>query len=169
MSGTAAGTLEGNAWVFGDNIDTGFIMPGTYGSLPDEELAQHVMSGIDPEFAGKVQPGDIVVGGKMFGCGSSRETAPRGLKFAGVGVIIAQSFARTFFRNAISIGLPVLICPEAGAIEQGDRLRADPIAGEIENLTQGKLLQSESLPDHLMEMVRAGGLVPYLRERQQNK
>ena len=169
MSGAAAGAIEGNAWVFGDNIDTGFIMPGAFGSLPDEKLAHHVMSGIDPEFAGKVQPGDIVVGGKMFGCGSSRETAPRGLKFARVGAIVAQSFARTFFRNAISIGLPVLICPEAGVIEPADRLRADPIAGEIENLTQGNLLRSESLPDHLMEMVRAGGLVPYLRERHQKQ
>ncbi len=167
MSGMlhSTGAIEGRAWVFGDNVDTGFIMPGTYGSLPDEELAQHVMNGVDPDFAGKVRPGDLVVGGTNFGCGSSRETAPRGLKYAKIGAIIAQSFARTFFRNAISIGLPVLICPDAGAIKEGDLLKADPIAGEIENLTQGKLLKSESLPEHLMEMIRAGGLVPYLRER----
>ena len=165
MSNTTTKTIEGNAWVFGDNVDTGFIMPGTFGSLPDEELAQHVMSGIDPEFASKVQPGGIVVGGSNFGCGSSRETAPRGLKYAKVGAVIAQSFARTFFRNSICIGLPVLICPEAGAIAAGDLLRADPIAGEIENITQGNLLKSESLPEHLMEIIRAGGLVAYLRQR----
>jgi len=165
MSNTKTKKIEGCAWVFGDNVDTGFIMPGTYASLPDEELAQHVMSGIDPEFASKVQPGDIVVGGSNFGCGSSRETAPRGLKYAEVGAVIAQSFARTFFRNSVSIGLPVLICPEAGAIDAGDRLRADPIAGKIENITQRKLLKSESLPEHLMAMIRAGGLVAYLSQR----
>ena len=160
-----SGEIEGGAWVFGDNIDTGFIMPGTYGSLPDEELAQHVMSGVDPEFAGKVQSGDLLVAGKNFGCGSSRETAPRGLKYAGVGAVIAQSFARNFFRNSICIGLPVLICPGAGEIETGDRLRVDPIAGKIENLTQKSRLEAEPLPEHLMVMIRAGGLVPYLRER----
>ncbi|MBT3820342.1 MAG: 3-isopropylmalate dehydratase, partial [Nitrospinaceae bacterium] len=104
-----------------------------------------------------------------FGCGSSRETAPRGLKYTKIGSIIAQSFARTFFRNAISIGLPVLICPNAGGIKEGDRLKADPIAGEIENLTQEMSLRSESLPEHLMEIIRAGGLVPYLREQHSNK
>ncbi len=140
-------------------------MPGTYGSLPDEELAQHVMSGIDPEFAGKVQPGDLLVAGKNFGCGSSRETAPRGLKYAGVGAVIAQSLARNFFRNAICIGLPVLICPGAGGIEGGDRLRVDPIVGRVENLTQGGSLQAEPLPEHVMEMVRAGGIVAYLRQK----
>ncbi|MBT3351705.1 MAG: 3-isopropylmalate dehydratase [Nitrospinaceae bacterium] len=127
------------------------------------------MSGIDLEFTGKVEPGDIIVGGTNFGCGSSRETAPRGLKYTKIGSIIAQSFARTFFRNAISIGLPVLICPNAGGIKEGDRLKADPIAGEIENLTQEMSLRSESLPEHLMEIIRAGGLVPYLREQHSNK
>ncbi len=162
-----SGEIEGGAWVFGDNVDTGLIMPGTYGSLPDEELAQHVMSGMDPEFAGKVRTGDLIVGGTNFGCGSSRETAPRGLKYAGVGAVIAQSFARNFFRNAICIGLPVLICPGAGGIETGDRLRVDPIAGRIENLTRKTPLEAEPLPEHLMVMIQAGGLVPYLRERAQ--
>ncbi len=157
--------IEGGAWVFGDNVDTGYIMPGSFASLPDEELALHIMAGIDPDFAGKVQPGDIVVGGVNFGCGSSRETAPRGLKYAKVGAVIAQNFARNFFRNSICIGLPVLICPGAGSIQEGDRLRVDPIAGVVENLTQGGSLQAEPLPEHVMEMVRAGGIVAYLREK----
>ena len=104
MSETAAAKqIEGSAWVFGDNVDTGYIMPGSFASLPDEELAHHIMSGIDPDFAGKTQPGDIIVGGVNFGCGSSRETAPRGLKYAKVGAVIAPNFARNFFRNSICI------------------------------------------------------------------
>jgi 3-isopropylmalate/(R)-2-methylmalate dehydratase small subunit len=146
-------------------VDTGYIMPSTFASLPDEELAHHIMAGFDPEFAGKVQPGDIIVGGSNFGCGSSRETAPRGLKFAGIGAVIAQNFARNFFRNAICIGLPVLICPDAGRIQEGDRLQVDPIAGAVENLTQGSRLQAEPLPEHVMDMIRAGGMVAYLREK----
>ena len=157
--------IEGGAWVFGDNVDTGYIMPGSFASLPDEELAHHIMAGIDPDFTGKVQPGDIVVGGVNFGCGSSRETAPRGLKYAKVGAVIAQNFARNFFRNSICIGLPVLICPDAGSIREGDRLRVDPITGIVENLTQGDSLQAEPLPEHVMEMVRAGGIVAYLRQK----
>ncbi|MEE9276648.1 MAG: 3-isopropylmalate dehydratase small subunit [bacterium] len=157
--------IEGKAWVFGDNVDSGFIMPGPYGSLPDAELAAHVMEGVDPEFAGKVQPGDVIVAGRNFGCGSSRETAPRGIKFAKVGVVVAQSFARNFFRNAISIGLPVLICPGAGGIQAGDSLRVDPLGGVVENLTRGDRLEAEPLPDHIMDMIRAGGLVPYLKQK----
>ena len=157
--------IEGKAWVFGDNVDSGFIMPGSYGSLPDAELAAHVMEGVDPEFAGKVQPGDVIVAGRNFGCGSSRETAPRGIKYAKVGVVVAQSFARNFFRNAISIGLPVLICPGAGGIQAGDSLRVDPLGGVVENLTRGDRLEAEPLPDHIMDMIRAGGLVPYLKQK----
>ncbi len=161
----AAKEIEGGAWIFGDNVDTGYIMPSSFASLPDEELADHTMAGIDPDFAGKIQPGDIVVGGVNFGCGSSRETAPRGLKYAKVGAVIAQNFARNFFRNSICIGLPVLICPGAGSIREGDRLRVDPITGIVENLTQGDSLQAEPLPEHVMEMVRAGGIVAYLRQK----
>lgn len=161
MSG--AGGIEGGAWVFGDNVDTGYIMPATYASLPDEELGAHAMEGIDPDFPKNVKPGDVIVGGRNFGCGSSRETAPRGIKRAGVGAVVALTFARNFFRNSLCIGLPVLICPEAGSIGQGDRLRVDPIAGRVENLTRGETLQTEPLPEHIMEMVKAGGLVPYLK------
>lgn len=160
---SAASVIEGGAWVFGDNVDTGYIMPAAYASLPDEELGAHAMEGIDPDFSKSVKPGDVIVGGRNFGCGSSRETAPRGIKRAGVGAVIALTFARNFFRNSLCIGLPVLICPEAGSIAQGARLRVDPIAGRVENLAKGEILQAEPLPGHIMEMVRAGGLVPYLK------
>jgi len=160
--------IEGGAWVFGDNVDSGFIMPAAYASLPDEELGEHAMEGIDPEFPQKVRPGDVIVGGRNFGCGSSRETAPRGIKRAGVGAVIAQSFARAFFRNSICIGLPVLICPGAGGVREGDRLRVDPLAGSVENVTRGETYRAEPLPDFVMEMVAAGGLVPYLA-RQRGK
>ncbi len=161
---STVGIIEGGAWVFGDNVDTGYIMPAAYASLPDEELGEHAMEGIDPDFARKAQAGDVIVGGRNFGCGSSRETAPRGIKRAGVGAVIARTFARNFFRNALCIGLPVLICAEARSIAQGDRLRVDPIAGRVENLTKGETLQAEPLPDHIMDMVKAGGLVPYLKQ-----
>ncbi len=157
-------TIEGGAWVFGDNVDTGYIMPSKYASLPDEELAAHAMEGIDPDFPKNVQAGDVIIGGRNFGCGSSRETAPRGIKHAGVGAVIARTFARNFFRNSLCIGLPVLICADAKSIEQGDRVRVDPIAGRVENLTKGQTLQAEPLPDHIMDMVKAGGLVPYLKQ-----
>lgn len=157
-------TIEGGAWVFGDNVDTGYIMPSKYASLPDEELAAHAMEGIDPDFPKNVQAGDVIIGGRNFGCGSSRETAPRGIKHAGVGAVIARTFARNFFRNSLCIGLPVLICDDAESIEQGDRVRVDPIAGRVENLTKGQTLQAEPLPDHIMDMVKAGGLVPYLKQ-----
>jgi 3-isopropylmalate/(R)-2-methylmalate dehydratase small subunit len=127
-------TIEGGAWVFGDNVDTGYIMPSKYASLPDEELAAHAMEGVDPDFPKNVQAGDVIIGGGNFGCGSSRETAPRGIKQAGVGAVIARTFARNFFRNSLCIGLPVLICADADSIEQGDRVRVDPIAGRVENL-----------------------------------
>lgn len=157
-------TIEGGAWVFGDNVDTGYIMPSKYASLPDEELAAHAMEGIDPDFPKNVQAGDVIIGGRNFGCGSSRETAPRGIKHAGVGAVIARTFARNFFRNSLCIGLPVLICADAESIAQGDRVRVDPIAGRVENLTKGQTLQAEPLPDHIMDMVKAGGLVPYLKQ-----
>lgn len=157
-------TIEGGAWVFGDNVDTGYIMPSKYASLPDEELGAHAMEGIDPDFPKNVQAGDVIIGGRNFGCGSSRETAPRGIKRAGVGAVIARTFARNFFRNSLCIGLPVLICSDAESIEQGDRVRVDPIAGRVENLTKDQTLQAEPLPDHIMDMVKAGGLVPYLKQ-----
>lgn len=156
--------MLGKAWTFGDNIDSGYIMPAAYASFPDEKLGEHAMEGVDSEFASKVSENDFIVGGKNFGCGSSRETAPRGIKFTGVGAVIAQSFARNFFRNSICIGLPVLICPDCKTISEGDELSVDPISGEVKNLTQDMVMQAEPLPEHIMDMIKAGGLIPFLEK-----
>ncbi len=159
--------IKGRAWKFGDSIDTDVILPGKYLTLTEpEELAQHAMEGIDPEFSRKVQPGDIIVAGRNFGCGSSREHAPLALKHAGVGAIVAKSFARIFFRNAVNIGLPVVICPEAyEAVEQGDQLEVDLEEGMLRNLTKGVEMKFTPLPRFLLEILSSGGLIPYLKSK----
>ncbi|OJF17231.1 MAG: 3-isopropylmalate dehydratase small subunit [Bacillaceae bacterium G1] len=156
---------RGRAWVFGDNVDTDVISPGQYLKLTVEEIAQHVMEGADPEFAKKVQPGDVVVAGKNFGCGSSRESAPAALKHAGVGAVVAEFFARIFYRNAINIGLPVLECKQAKEIQPGDELEIDLEKGEIRNLTQNKTYQVSPFPPRILDILQAGGLVPYLEKQ----
>lgn len=156
--------IRGKVWKFGDDIDTDSIMPGAYSALPYEEGAKHVMQGIAPGFAKEVQKGDMVVGGRNFGTGSSRESAPYGLKYAGVEVVIAESFGRIFFRNAINIGLPVLVCADAAGICQGDTLEVDVYSGVISNLTQGVEYRTSLLPGHLVQVLTAGGLVPYLQQ-----
>ena len=161
--------LTGNVWKYGDNIDTDAIIPARYlnMSLP-EELAEHCMEDIDLSFAGSVQKGDVIVGGDNFGCGSSREHAPLALKGAGISCVIANSFARIFYRNAINIGLPILECPEAVAgTEKGDELTVDLTAGTITNARTGKTYHTSPLPEFVMKIVGAGGLVPYTRERLQ--
>ncbi len=160
-------TINGTVWKYGDNIDTDVIIPARYlnMSLP-EELAQHCMEDIDPTFAGNVQPGDIIVAGDNFGCGSSREHAPLAIKGAGVACVVAKSFARIFYRNAINVGLPILECAEAVAeTEKGDRLTIDLAAGTIANARTGKIYHTAPLPEFVMQIVAAGGLVPYTRER----
>lgn len=159
--------FQGRAWVFGDNIDTDVIIPGRYLNTTDpKELAAHCMEGIDPEFPRKVQPGDIVVAGRNFGSGSSREHAPISLKAAGVSCVIAKSFARIFFRNAINIGLPVLECPEAvEAIAPGDELEVRLDTGEIHNRRTGQVFHARPYPPFMLELIRAGGLIPYTRAR----
>ncbi len=162
---------SGRVWKYGDNVDTDAIIPARYlnMSLP-EELAEHCMEDIDAGFAGSVQPGDIIVGGDNFGCGSSREHAPLAIKGAGVSCVIANSFARIFYRNAINIGLPILECPEAVAeTEKGDELTVDLTAGTITNARTGKTYRTSPLPEFVMGIVEAGGLVPYTRERLQGK
>jgi 3-isopropylmalate/(R)-2-methylmalate dehydratase small subunit len=159
--------LTGNVWKYGDNIDTDAIIPARYlnMSLP-EELAAHCMEDIDLSFVSKVQKGDIIVGGDNFGCGSSREHAPLAIKGAGISCVIANSFARIFYRNAINIGLPILECPEAVAeAEQGDELTVDLSAGTITNARTNKTYRTSPLPGFVMQIVAAGGLVPYTRER----
>ena len=161
--------LRGNAWVYGDNVDTDVIIPARYLTTSDpEKLAPHCMEDIDTSFAAAVKPGDIIVGGSNFGCGSSREHAPIAIKAAGVSCVIAGSFARIFFRNAINIGLPILECPEAtepGAVSRGDVLEVDLSTGTIENKTNGKTFTAQPVPEFLQQLFAVGGLVPYVRER----
>ncbi len=159
-------TLEsGRAWVFGDNIDTDVMAPGAYMKLGIDALAKHCLEAVDPAFAGAVRPGDVVVAGRNLGAGSSREQAPQALKHLGVAALVAESFAGLFYRNAINLGLPAVVCADARRIRAGDRLRVDPEAGRIDNLTTGETLACEPIPGHLMQMVRDGGLVPHLEKR----
>ena len=163
--------IKGTVWKYGDNVDTDAIIPARYlnMSLP-EELAEHCMEDIDLSFVDSVQKGDIIVGGDNFGCGSSREHAPLAIKGAGISCVIANSFARIFYRNAINIGLPILECPEAVAeTEKGDELTIDLAAGTITNARTGKTYHTSPLPEFVMKIVGAGGLVPYTRERLQGR
>lgn len=155
----------GRAWVFGENIDTDQLAPGLYLKSPIEELATHCLERVDPDFASQVKPGDVVVAGRGFGIGSSREQAAQALCHLGVAAVIAPSFGGIFYRNALNFGLLALECPRAGEIAQGDRIAVEPEKGEVHNLTQGETCPCAPVPAHLMEMVRAGGLVPYLEAR----
>ncbi|GAW92333.1 3-isopropylmalate dehydratase small subunit [Calderihabitans maritimus] len=157
--------IKGRVWRYGDNINTDIISPGQYMQLPLEEQAKHAMEGIDPQFTSKVKPGDILVAGDNFGSGSSRETAPLVLKYNGIGAVIARSFARIFYRNAINVGLPVLELAEASEIQEGDELEIELITGRIKNLSRDKEYQASSLPEHLMAVIEAGGLEAYLAQK----
>jgi len=157
--------LTGKVWRYGDNVDTDAIIPARYLNVSTpEELARHCMEGVDPEFAQKVKPGDIIVAGANFGCGSSREHAPLAIKGAGVSCVIAKTFARIFFRNAINIGLPVLECPAAvEGTEQGQTLEVEPETGTIRNRDTGQTFQAAPYPEFLMDIIEAGGLIEYTR------
>ena len=159
--------VSGAAIKFGDNIDTDVILPGKYLVLIDpKELAKHALEGLDPAFPEKAKKGVIVVGGKNFGCGSSREQAPLALKYAGVQCVIAESFARIFFRNAINIGLPVIECKGiSAAVENGDELAVDFEVGEIRNLSKGQSFRVAKLPPFILDTLRDGGLIENLRRR----
>lgn len=159
--------LEGKVWRYGDNIDTDVIIPARYlNSFDPKELASHCMVDIDTTFAEKVQEGDIMVGGKNFGCGSSREHAPIAIKASGVPVIIAASFARIFYRNGINIGLPLLeIGDDIEKIHADDRLRVDPEKGTIENLTTGDTFKAHPLPGFVQDIANAGGLINYIKSK----
>jgi 3-isopropylmalate/(R)-2-methylmalate dehydratase small subunit len=163
--------VSGNAIKFGDNVDTDVILPGKYLVLIDpKDLAKHVMEGLDPTFPEKAKKGVVVVGGKNFGCGSSREQAPLALKYAGVHCVVAESFARIFFRNAINIGLPVAECKGVSAVvENGDKLVIDFEAGEIQNLSKGQSLRVNKLPPFISEILSDGGLIENLRRRLNKK
>ena len=157
--------VSGKAWKFGDDVNTDLIVPGKYLELVDpHEMAKHAMEGIDPDFPGKVSEGDVVVGGSNFGCGSSREHAAIALKYVGVGAVVAESFARIFYRNAINLGLPALECPGISeAVSEGDSLEIDLTGGKVVNATTGKELDFVPLPDFMVEVLDEGGLVTYIR------
>ncbi len=153
------------AWKFGDDINTDAITPGRYTvTLDKSRLGEIAFIEYRPEFAKEVKQGDIVVAGRNFGCGSSREHSPVALKAAGVGAVVAKSFARIFFRNSINIGLPILICADTDMIDDGDELEMDVRTGLIRDVTKGKEIQAEPLPDFVMKIVQQGGLVPFLRD-----
>jgi 3-isopropylmalate dehydratase small subunit len=159
--------LRGRVWKYGDNVDTDAIIPARYLNVSTAaELAEHCMEDIDARFAEQVQPGDIVVAQENFGCGSSREHAPLALKGAGVSCVIASSFARIFYRNAINIGLPILESPEAVAgTKAGQTLEVDLENGRVTNVDTGEAFEAEPYPPFLMGIIDAGGLVPYTRQR----
>lgn len=159
--------LEGKVWRYGDNIDTDVIIPARYlNSFDPKELAAHCMEDIDTSFAENVEAGDIMVGGKNFGCGSSREHAPVAIKAAGITAVIASSFARIFYRNSINIGLPLLeIGDDVDRINAGDKLRVDVSTGIIENLSTGDTYHAHPLPGFVQEIADAGGLVQYVMSK----
>jgi 3-isopropylmalate/(R)-2-methylmalate dehydratase small subunit len=158
--------LRGRVWNYGDHVDTDAIIPARYLNVSTAEaLAPHCMEDIDPTFAGQVRPGDIIVAGENFGCGSSREHAPLAIKGAGVSCVVACSFARIFYRNAINVGLPILESPEAvEGVETGHELEIDLESGTIKNLSTREVCQAEPYPPFMMGIIRAGGLVPYTRQ-----
>jgi len=161
----AYGVLHGRAWTFGDDISTDQSAPGRLFHLRTDlpELAKHVLEDENPEFAKRLKLGDFVVGGRNFGLGSSREHAPRIIRMAGAGAVIAQSFARIFFRNSINVGLPVLACDTSG-IEQWDDLEVDLSAGEVRDLTKGTVLPFAPLPPVMLKILSDGGLVEHFRK-----
>jgi len=163
--------IKGPAIKFGNNIDTDVILPGKYLILVDpHELAKHALESLDPAFPEKAKDGIILVGGKNFGCGSSREQAPLALKYAGVKCVLAESFARIFFRNAINIGLPVIECKGIStAVETGDLLAVDFESGKVENVSNGKKFQVEKLPPFILEILTDGGLIENLKKRMKKK
>jgi 3-isopropylmalate/(R)-2-methylmalate dehydratase small subunit len=152
------------AWVFGDNLDTDMLAPGRYMKFGIEEISKHCLESINKDFASQVKSGDVVVAGKNFGCGSSREQAPEALRYLGVTALIAPSFAGLFYRNCFNLGLPAVVCADAGKIRPGDELKID-FAGKIENLTKGETYACEPIPPHLQTLVRDGGLLPHLEKR----
>lgn len=156
--------LCGRAFVFGDRIDTDLLAPGPYMRQPLDVLAAHCLEAIDPNFASEVQAGDIVVGGESFGVGSSREQAVQALAQLGVGAIVAKSFARIFYRNALNLGVPALVCPELEA-ERGQRIEVQPVEGRVINLDTGREYHCDPIPAQLMAIVSAGGLMPWLEQK----
>lgn len=162
--------INGRVFKYGDNVDTDVIIPARYLNISDQaELASHCMEDIDKDFVHMVNPGDIIVAGKNFGCGSSREHAPLVIKLSGIKCIIAETFARIFFRNAINIGLPILECSEAARdIENGDKVEVDLKSGRITNITKQCTYQAESFPEFMQDIINAEGLINWVKRRERN-
>jgi len=163
--------LEGKAWRYGRDVDTDVIIPARYLTLTDPaELGVHCLEDLDPKFAGRVRAGDFIVAEENFGSGSSREHAPLAIKGCGVSCVIASSFARIFYRNAINVGLPILECPQA--VEdtgRRDHLRVDLERGTVENLSTGKVFEAQPFPEFMREIISLGGLVDYVRKHLENE
>jgi len=159
--------LKGKAWKFGDDVDTDVIIPARYLNTSDpQELARHCMEDVDPEFVRKIASGDIIVAGKNFGCGSSREHAPIAIKHADLSAVIAGSFARIFYRNSFNMGLPILESEAAAIhIQTGDELEVDLDSGAIVNLTQGQSYRAEPIPEFMQTLLKSGGLMPYVQRK----
>lgn len=159
--------IEGRVWVFGENIDTDVILPGKYLVVTDPvELGKHAMEGLDGSFSKKVAQGDIIVAGRYFGCGSSREQAPVALKSCGIAAVVAESYARIFYRNALNIGLPALEVENTKWIAgEGDRININVETGEIKNLQTGQYFQAKPIPDFMLEIIRAGGLINKIKKQ----
>jgi len=159
--------MEGTVFKYDDNVDTDVIIPARYcTSYHKEDLAPHCLEDLDATFAKRVKPGDIIVAGRNFGCGSSRENAPLAILGVGVGAVVAESFARIFYRNSINVGLPILECPEAAkAAQDGDRLRIDLEKGEIRNLTRKGTYQAAPFPESIRQIIQLGGIEEYVKKR----
>ena len=156
--------VRGRAFVFGDKIDTDVLAPGPYMRGPIKVLASHCLEAIDPNFAREVQPGDVIIAGDSFGIGSSREQAVQALAQLGVGALLAKSFARIFYRNALNLGMPALVCPELHA-DRFDDIEVRPVEGIVINHTQGREFPCEKMPAELLEVVAVGGLMPWLERK----
>src|SRR5215813_11395591 len=156
--------FEGNCWKFGHNIPTDEITPTHVVWKSFSEMAQHVLESLNPEFPQKVQKGDIIVAGRNFGCSSGRAIAPKAIKATGVAAVVAEGFSRTFYRNGHEVGLPILELPGIHEfVETGDRLRIDIANGAVTNLNSGKSIEGSPAPEFLLKMLRAGGLIPFLK------
>lgn len=161
--------IEGKVWRYGDNVDTDVIIPARYLNTSEPaELAKHCMEDIDPSFAGTVQCGEIIVAGRNFGCGSSREHAPVAIKAAGISCVIADSFARIFYRNAINIGLPLIELGDlVSQFKNGEQVMVDANSGKVQNVTTGQVFQASSLPPFIQKIAQAGGLINFVKGERQ--
>jgi len=157
--------VDGRAWVFGDDINTDLLAPAAYLKGTMEALANHCLEDLDQDFAASVREGDVFVAGENLGIGSSREQAPQALHILGIRAVLAKSFGRIFYRNALNLGMPTLVCSEIERIGKGDRLRVDAASGTVDNLTSGESFTCEALPDHLVAMIADGGLIPHLKKK----